>query len=76
MKKTALQQLIEYNNELILEGKLSVCTIHSLVIQRANELITEEREIIEEAFDQGDINGYKDRGSTGSCYYSETFVNE
>ena len=72
---TTLKQLIDFNDKLISENgnEMTAYEIHQRVIRKAAELLEQEKEIIETAFNDGYRNGTYDRGKLGSEYYAENF---
>jgi DNA-binding transcriptional regulator YhcF (GntR family) len=75
MEMTTLKQLIDFNDKLISENgnEMTAYEIHQKVIRKAAELLEQEKEIIETAFNDGYRNGTYDRGKLGSEYYVEIF---
>lgn len=75
MEMTTLKQLIDFNDKLIYENgnQMTAYEIHQKVIRKAAELLEQEKEIIETAFNDGYRNGTYDRGKLGSEYYVEIF---
>ena len=75
MEMTTLKQLIDFNDKLISENgnQMTAYEIHQKVIRKAAELLGQEKEIIETAFNDGYRNGTYDRGKLGSEYYAEIF---
>lgn len=75
MEQTTLKQLIDFNDKLISENgnELTAFEVHQKVIQKAAELLEQERQNIVKAFEEGYTSGYYDNGKNGLYYYNDNF---
>jgi uncharacterized coiled-coil protein SlyX len=68
--KTAMQELIDEMNEMLIDGNGSIYVLK----EQARKLLKKEKEQIENAYDAGQLHFWPDEFlQRGEYYYNETF---